>query len=181
MPYRLIKNMRLKKNKGGAGFTLVEILVGISIIITTSIIVVAILVSTFRTSSKTTSGDTVRQNGNYAITQFSKMIQFADSLGPDQACPLTSASDQSLIIMSSGVSRTLSCTNLSLDNQPLIDTNKVRIVTCSFTCTRSSAVDTPVIGINFSLKSQGTSLVTSNLPERNTVINFKTSIKMKNQ
>ena len=61
------------------GFSLIEILVGIAIIITATTVVLSIIVSTFRISNKTTTNSVIRQNGNYSINQVSRMLQFADS------------------------------------------------------------------------------------------------------
>lgn len=190
--------MKSKTNTGGAGFTLIEILVGISIIITASTIVIAILVSSFRTSSKTTASDIVRQNGNNAITQLSKMIQFANEfggvrVGPDpaqfiQSC--TTLTQQStdyyyVKIHIGNEDKIISCDDTSgilIDGKPLFDQKRVSLVSdsCKFTCSQKNSQETPVIGISFSLTS-GAVGSSSTLAEKNTVINFKTSVKMRNQ
>ena len=186
----------MKSNKKHTGFTLVEILIGISIIITASTIVIAILVSSFRTSSKTTAGDIVRQNGNNAIIQLSKTIQFADgfrgvSVVPDPTKYITScvASGSQpyyyLKILIGNEEKTISCDDTSgilMDDNPLFDQNRVSLVpdSCKFTCSQKNSNETPVIGINFSLNS-GTSDSSSTLPEKKTTIHFKTRIKMSNK
>lgn len=194
MLYRFITNMKSSKNI--LGFTLVEILVGISIIITASTIVIAILVSSFRTSSKTTSGDIVRQNGNNAITLLSKKIQFADGFGGvslvldptkyiTSCVALGSQSYNYLKILTGNEEKIISCDDtkgILIDDKPLFDQKRVSLVpgSCKFTCSQKDLKNTPVIGINFSLKS-GMSSASNALPEKNTTIDFKTSIKMRNQ
>ncbi len=64
----------IKKNKG---FTLIELLVVIAMIGIVASIALNIFTSTLRGGSKTTSIDNIRQNGNYVISQMSKMIAYA--------------------------------------------------------------------------------------------------------
>lgn len=192
MLYRFITNMKSKKNI--LGFTLIEILVGISIIITASTIVIAILVSSFRTSSKTTASDIVRQNGNNAITQLSKMIQFSDgfrgvsvdSTEYIESCVASGSQPYYYLkILIGNEEKIISCNNskgILINGEYLFDQKRVSLVSgsCKFSCSQKNLKETPVIGIDFSLMSS-LSDSSSTLPEKNTVINFKTSVKMRNQ
>ncbi|MCL5019483.1 MAG: prepilin-type N-terminal cleavage/methylation domain-containing protein [Patescibacteria group bacterium] len=62
-----------------SGYTLVELLAVIAIVVVVGVIVTGILISSLRGGSKSNVLDNVRQNGNDAITQMSKMIIYAQS------------------------------------------------------------------------------------------------------
>jgi type II secretory pathway pseudopilin PulG len=67
---------KYKKN----GYTLVELLVVIIVLVTVGVIISSILTSVLRSSNKSTNTENVRKNGNYAISQMSKMITYAQKL-----------------------------------------------------------------------------------------------------
>ena len=62
-----------------SGYTLIELLAVITIVVVVGVIVTGILISSLRGGSKSNVLDNVRQNGNDAITQMSKMIIYAQS------------------------------------------------------------------------------------------------------
>lgn len=176
----------MKKQLISAGFTLIEILVSISIVITTTTIIVAILSSSFRGISKSTISEDVRQNGNNAISRMSRSIQYAEgfrgaSIDDDTyepSCLLGAGKNYQYIkVLSGGQEIKLSCNNLSVDSSPLIDITKVKIVagTCSFKCTQTSD-SSPIIGISFDLSEASASV-----PEKSRTIHFSTTVKMRNQ
>lgn len=70
------KNEKLKINKG---FTLVELLVVMIVILAVGSVVVSVILSTLRGANKANSLDNVRRNGNYAVAQITKMIRYAQS------------------------------------------------------------------------------------------------------
>lgn len=178
------------KNKG---FSLIELLVGIAIIITATTIVLSIIVSSFRISSKTTSNSVIRQNGSYAMSQMSRMLQFADSFEgagdvdaatPDvQYQPLCSDSGDQynyLKIKYKGLQKVLSCTNsgIAIDGNSIIDsTGKISVVpdSCSFICSQTPGSG-PVIRIDFSLKYGSE----TSSPEKSANTDFSTTVKMRN-
>src|ERR1035437_2671426 len=70
----------MKKNQNfQRGYTLIELLAVISIVVVVGVIVAGILISSLRGGSKSNVLDNVRQNGDDAITQMSKMIIYAQS------------------------------------------------------------------------------------------------------
>lgn len=69
--------MSIKNNKG---FTLVELLVVMVVLLTVGTIIGVILFSAFRGANKTNTIIQVRQNGSYAIAQMEKTIRGAYSL-----------------------------------------------------------------------------------------------------
>ncbi len=68
----------IRNNKNG--YTLVELLAVIVVLVAVGTIIAAILTSVLRSSNKSASTESVRRNGNYAITQMSKMITYAQKL-----------------------------------------------------------------------------------------------------
>ena len=69
----------LEKVKSGAGFTLIEILVAMSVLLVIGSILISILISSLRGTNKVNSIDNVRRNGNYALEQMGKMIRYSQS------------------------------------------------------------------------------------------------------
>ena len=65
--------------KFNSGYTLVELLTVIVVVVVVGMIVATILVSSLRGSNKTTVINDVRDNGNTAITQISRAVEFAKS------------------------------------------------------------------------------------------------------
>ncbi len=61
------------------GYTLIELLAVMVVMIATGTIITSILVTTLRGGNKGNTTNNVRQNGNYVITQMTKMIAYARS------------------------------------------------------------------------------------------------------
>lgn len=74
-----IYNSELRIQNFQKGYTLIELLTVIAIVVVVGVIVTGILISSLRGGSKSNVLDNVRQNGNDAITQMSKMIIYAQS------------------------------------------------------------------------------------------------------
>lgn len=180
----------MNKIQNSDGFSLVEILVAIAIIITSTTVVLAILTSSFRTSNKSTSLEIVRQNGTNALNQITKTVSYADSfVGADSVstCPPSPGGSYKIIkvnVQEQGtlVKKTISCmdTDLrisdNLSDESLLSTQvSLEPASCSFTCTQDNETVSPVIGVSFTL-----SLATGNAPEKKASLNFSTSIKMRN-
>lgn len=169
------------------GFTLIEMLVATSIIITSTTIVVSILASSFRSVDKTSVSEDLRQSGNSAIGRMSRHIQFADSfqgVSDDGSfyyndCTGSASIDYSFVkVRSSGQIDTLSCLDLSITNESeapisLIDTNKLTVTNCKFTCSQGDN-SPPIISISFDLSRR-------NAPAGEEPVSFSTSAKMRNQ
>lgn len=71
----------MKNKKLQAGYTLIELLTVMIILVAVGTIITSILVSTLRSGDKSTTTNDIRQSGNYAIAQMSKMIAYAKSFG----------------------------------------------------------------------------------------------------
>ena len=171
------------------GITLIELLVAASIIITSTTVVLAIILSSFRGSNKINSNEKIRQNGNAAIAQMSRMLQFADSFdGASKngvnyvsVCPVAGDTYSYIRITYAKQTKILSCANdgIKINGVQIIDSQNVRVVpsSCSFVCDQDNLSIAPVIGINFDL-----ALINSgNAPEKSATLKFSTSVKMRNQ
>ena len=171
------------------GFTLVELLISIAIIITSATIVVMIITASYRSSNKTNTIDLVRQAGNLSLTQLTKMIQFADDFqsatddsGDEVAfCPVddgASAIDfKTIEIVSGGSVKSISCNDngsLSLNDRPLIDDNEYYMNGCRLTCSQKKYSESPIIGVSFKLYKEGYQA------ESGAGVSFTQKIKMRN-
>lgn len=194
----------MKKNQNfQRGYTLIELLAVISIVVVVGVIVAGILISSLRGGSKSNVLDNVRQNGDDAITQMSKMIIYAQSFNgistdkitftnnciqtiPPSPSPSPSPVQYKYIKITAfdGGTTVFGC-NSPIDIPPntiasnassLIDTSSVSVSSCYFTCSQTNFGQAPTIGINFTL-SQNTS---SSFAEKQATIPFQTSVTIRN-
>lgn len=178
--------------KNQKGYTLIELLAVMLVMITVGLIVATILVSALRGSSKTNTINTIRQNGNYAILQISKMLEFSQSFGGVSSDGSTYASDCTspttqytyIKIRSFDNGTTtffcdlpnskISSISATL-NASLINSGEVAMSQCYFTCSRNVTVP-PTIGINFTLSQKNANAIF----EKKETINFQTSVLLRN-
>lgn len=176
------------------GYTLIELLAVMVVFVVIGGIVLAIIFSTLRATNKANTLAYLRQNGNYAISQMVKMIRDAEKFdgvkinNGDLYGLLCQTQDYHFLKITSfdGGTTEFTCLPINLPSLPngkissnsalLIDTNTISVTTCSFTCSHTSASDSPIIGISFSL-SQGSD---SPFVEKKASIDFKTSVTMRN-
>lgn len=177
----------MKISKLESGFTLIEILAVIFVLSTIGVLVGAIVTSSFRGTNKTNTITTVRQNGFYAITQMTKMIQNARKLDNPSCVPLPSpapiSSYQAITITSAdGGQITFTCDTtgssptIFSNSASLLDTSAVSVNSCSFTCSQASVGDPPIIGISFELRQKRE----DSFFEQSASIPFQTSVVMRN-
>lgn len=175
--------MKNKKQIKSEGFSLVEVLIGAVIVISATVVVLSIIISSFRISSKTTASTVIRQNGNYALSQTSRMVQFAESFdgiicsgNTYTSCITARNSCSEVLITYNRASRRITCSGgLGIDGQSSVDTSKVTVTRCNFTCTQNID-ESPIIGIDFDLSIGNPGEVVENRSS----INFSTSVKMRN-
>lgn len=182
----MIKILNSKK-----GYTLIELLIVMVVLVTVGIIVAAIIVSSLRGTNKAKTLETIRKNGNYTIAQMSKMIEFAQSfqgVSSDGSiytvvCSTPSAQYKYIKITSfDNLRTTFVCdfsanpATISSNSASFIDTSEVVLASCYFTCQRTNISDLPVIGINFSLSQKSV----SSFFENKASSSFQTSVIMRN-
>lgn len=177
------------------GFTLVEVLISITIISVVSSLLVSVFVISLRTTSKINNLQIVRQNGSYVQTQMVKMLRFAqlfDGLSSDgttftPAClpPSTEPGtvekfDYIRFTSFDGGQTTFSCDaaggTIASNSASFFDTSILTVSGCSFSCTQISANTPYTIGITFTLsKRNALGLVEDAAPLR-----FQTAVTMRN-
>jgi len=182
------------------GFTLIELLVVILVIFSVGVLISSVLFSALRGTNKTNTIDTVRRNGNFAITQMSRMIRYAKSFNgvstdgtsyttncivtiPPSPTPTPTPVQYSYVRITSfdGGVTTFICNSSSIASQAstlvsLIDTQSVSITNCYFTCLQDSINSPPNIGVNFNLTQKGN----PQFFEKKDSVNFQTSVSIRN-
>lgn len=187
--------MRNSKSFYQRGFTLIEILVVVVVLMSTGIVIGAILFSSLRGASKANILTTAQQNGDYAMSQMVKTIRNAKSFGgvsiddPETNdtgwltdCSVDVSAQYRYIKITSPDSQEIeySCRNESIFFNAgfLIDENliKTKEGSCYFTCAQSNPTDSPTIGINFTLVQTGNTTSV----EKAVSLPFSTSVRMRN-
>lgn len=190
-----MKNILIVKK----GFTLIEFLTVTVVIASIGLVVVGILTSSLRGTNKTNIVNTVRQNGNQAVSQMTRMIEYAksfdgvslDGLNYTVDCvkaaviaptptPTPTQYKYLKITAFDGGEITYSCTvdSIASNSASLIDTQSVIAIQdkCWFTCAQDRTTSNPIIGIKFQLIQSVKSIFTENAAS----IPFDTSITFKN-
>lgn len=194
----------IKKNSfDNKGYTLVELLAVIVVMVVVGVIITGILVSSLRGGSKSNVLDNVTQNGNNAIVQMSKMISYAKNFNGISTDNITYTTNCTQVIPPSpsptptpvaykyikitafdGGTTVFGCNGPS-DSPPntiasnassLIDATSVAVSSCYFSCTQSGFGQIPTIGINFTLQQASA----SSFAEKTATVPFETSITMRN-
>lgn len=169
-----------------SGFTLVELLAVMIVLVTVGGIIFGVLYASLRGSNRANVLTDVQENGDYVLTEMGRVIRFAHAVEDPASCVLgptptpTTVSeitirnaDQTTITYScDGTSGTIASNGASL-----LDTQKVELTACSFTCSQNSVYETPTIGISFSLnKRNATEAVDNNAP-----LTFQTTVTLRNK
>lgn len=158
------------------GYTLVELLVGLTVILAVGSIVFAIFVAGLRGANKSTSIEAIRQNGSSALNQITRAVRNAKTFngvslggvssftascvmpnGPTppftqySAVSVTSFEDATDVYRCPSENETAVFKN----NSPLTD-ESVSVVpgSCYFTCVQTGVASAPSVGINFTLQNQ---------------------------
>lgn len=146
-----------KKMKDEKGFTLIEMLASIIVLIAVGTVLGATLFSTLRGATKTNSIEVVKQNGYFALVQMTKMLRNAERL--EDPYPCLDPTYLSITFTSpDGGQTTFTCdllstpATISSNGASLLDTTAVTLETCHFSCTQGLDTQIPSIGVSFSLK-----------------------------
>lgn len=169
------------------GFTLVEMLAVIIVLVTVGGIVFGVLFASLRGSNRATLLSDVQDNGDYALTEMARVIRFSQAVVTPDSCVLgptpTPISTTSITVRN--VDRSLvtySCTTgsngtIASNGANLIDTRAVKVTSCSFTCSQNSIYEAPTIGISFTLNKK----VTSSNVDSNAPVVFQTTVNLRNK
>ena len=190
----LISNLR-RKNEG---FTLVELLSSIIVLVAVGSVITGIITSSLRGTNKTTTIENIRQNGNYALAQMSKNIEYAqvfngfsnDNVNYVISCPFSLAPTPAPVTTNYNFVKVTplnsnaivyNCTSspptITANGSSLVDTNAVSLSTCTLSCIQTGSTDVPIIKIGFTLGPKNP----NNLVENSTPpILFETSLTIRN-
>ncbi len=185
-------------NLNERGYTLIELLAVMVVLIATGGIIVSIMISSLRGSNRAATVNDVRQNGNYTIGQMSKMISYAQSFDgvsidginfntncvvtvPPSPTPMPTPVPYTTIKITNFDRNqiTFSCTGgtISSNSASMIDTNNFSVSSCNFYCTQDSSSGSPIINIHFILSKANAGAFV----ESNASISFDTSITLRNK
>jgi len=176
----------VKKNRGfQSGFTLVEMLAVLAITGLVGTLMFQTLSSTLRGANKSDSIATIQQNGNFALSQMSRMIRYSVSLESPDSCysgptPTPMESNSITIRNVDNNTTTFSCDTssgaIASNSANMLNSSAVAVTACSFSCVQASPHDSPTMTISFTLnKKNGNDLVENNSP-----IHFQTSVVLRN-
>lgn len=163
------------KNKG---FSLIEILVVLSIFAVIAVIANQVFFSTLRGGSKSEATTLVKQEGNYTLSVIERGLQSAQSV--TTACTDPAASFSSIgYLDSTGTSASFSCQTgyIASGSAKLpLTTDRVTLVTnsCKFYCFKEGGVAT--VSAQFTLKRAGSGLTA----REQTQLDFKTRVLLRN-
>ncbi|HYM65201.1 MAG TPA: type II secretion system protein [Candidatus Sulfotelmatobacter sp.] len=188
----------MKKIKNSQkGYTLVELLAVIFILVSVGGIITSILITSLRGSNRVTTVNEVRQNGNYIIGQMSKMISYARNFDgvstdginyttdctvqiPPSPTPTPEPVSYSYIKITSfdGGDTVFSCSPnaIASNGADLIYTANLNVSSCNIYCSQEGISGTPVINIQFTLTKINSGLFVEN----QTTIPFDTSVVLRN-
>lgn len=164
------------------GFTLVELLVVLAIFLTVGGVIISVLYISLRGSNKAEVVTSIKQNGDFALSQMVKSIRFAGSLNSPSSCvPSQSASSITITSISDGAQTTYSCPAnandpITSNSAALVDTNAVSVSNCSFVCSQATVNDPPRVTIQFTLSAK----TTNALQENTTSLPFQSSVILRN-
>jgi len=204
MPSRISRDggQVIRKSKG---FTLVELLASVVVLVAVGSVIAGIISSSLRGANKTNTIENIRQNGNYALNQMSKDIKYAqpfdgkntglsnnDGVTYDTSCIFslnptpTPSTPYSVITVKSAnnIVTKYNCSGsttldsiLTANEAPLIDTNSVSLISCSLSCIQNKPTDIPIIKVSFSI---GPKTANGLVENSNPPIVFETSVVMRN-
>ncbi|MBI4091695.1 MAG: prepilin-type N-terminal cleavage/methylation domain-containing protein [Candidatus Levybacteria bacterium] len=168
------------------GYTIIELLAVISILVILTGIISGILYSTLHGSSKTKITSEVTQNGNYAISILTNIMSSSTSVtkigGVEiQDCTANPTGTSISLKNINGDEYNISCSgnNISSGSTSLINTDQVQIRanSCQFYCNQKAAdpYAVPILGIEFIIEDKSAELF-----ENRSSSLFKTSVSMRN-
>ncbi len=146
-----------KKFSPQRGFTLIELLSATAIFVVIGTIAVSIIFFTLRGSKKADLSQTVRKNGDIALSQMARTLRYSLSVDSPSCIPSNSSSAITVTSLRNEKT-TFSCSAIAnaiaANGVSFIDTKTVSVGNCSFVCRQQSNLDTPAVTIKFTLTSK---------------------------
>jgi prepilin-type N-terminal cleavage/methylation domain-containing protein len=187
----MTKQHRLPYNQ--KGMSLIELLVSLLIVTTISSVALGIIWISLRSTVKVNNMNLIRQNGNFAITQMTKTLQYSrkfDGVSTDGVTYVMTCQDPaSATLQSYSHVRVTSQSNTPIilgclttpstvasNSASLLNTAVYTVSSCKFTCTQAD-VDSPyTIGIEFTIKK----IIGGNLFDDPAPVTFQSSATIRN-
>lgn len=184
----------LKSDKlHNSGFTLVELLVTLFIVTTVSLLSIGIVWISLKSTVKLHNQNLIRQNGNSAMLQMIKMLQFARVFQGvsinGTTFDLTCQKPGSLPVSAYNYVRftsadegetTFACLlspqTISSNSASLIDANLFKVTNCSFSCTQSAPDSPYTVGIKYNIEKK----VAGNIFDEPMPLTFQNSATIRN-
>lgn len=155
------------------GFTLIEILVVISVLAIIMVIGSSSFFNLLKGSTKTRTANLVKQNGDYALAVMERMIRNAQDI---DAANCTLGMDEITIVNPDGKSTVFSCIDNPISsNSAKLISDQVIVDDCLFDCQDGGYFDPDVVTIDFTLSTGDPTQ-----PEEYTTVNFKTTVVLRN-
>lgn len=176
--------LKTKKLNSKQGYTIVELLAVVSILVIISGIISGILYSTLRGTGKTRINTEVSQSGAYALSVFTNAVVDSGSVTQindvDISDCTASPSGTSVTLRRlDGATTKFSCTNntINKDDVSIVNNNIVSISNCSFTCKQKTddSYSIPSVDISFTVSQKAGKFV-----ELIGTSTFNTSVTMRN-
>jgi prepilin-type N-terminal cleavage/methylation domain-containing protein len=146
-------------NKHASGFSLIEILVVITIFAVLGIIVTSSVVLTLQGTRKSESLIKVRENLNYSLAVIERNIRNANSI---PVCPEASTTAINYLDQY-GNPASFSCANTGLEDSYIasgssrLTSNAIKLVSCSFVCIPSDSSTPPLVTIDLTVEDASAS------------------------
>ncbi|CAN5157620.1 hypothetical protein BH11PAT1_BH11PAT1_3130 [soil metagenome] len=186
----------MKQKINFAGFTIIELLVVIILLMTIGGLVGGIFFVSLRSANKSNKIAIVRQNGNAALTQMSRKIRYATDIsfastdGTPLGCVSSPPLPQSMITTNlkadgSSIEDIFSCpvidpatsNAITMGGIAITDAEVSKIMACSFSCTpQATGSKTVTIQFDMADNNGGTGVFERSVA----AIHFETSITMRN-
>ncbi len=160
------------------GFTIIEVLVTMSVIVVIGTIIGGILVTTLRGSTKATVVSNVKQNGDNAITEMSREIRSAAAINL-MPCGNPSPVVQKITVTQiDNTQTTFDCSGntIKANGTSLLDTSTTQLTSCSIICSQKSSADVPIVQIQFNLQQSNSGAA----EEQTATVPFQTSVVLRN-
>jgi type II secretory pathway pseudopilin PulG len=171
------------------GYTLVELITAVGIIVIVSGMIAGVLYSTLRDGNKTKVTNDVSQNGNYALSVISNTILNSASItqvGATQISDCTASPTGTSIYLeqSDGLQIEFACMDDSIASISgdlttyLVNNNLVKVSSCNFKCRQSNGnpYALPIVDVSFTVSQKNADATSENKASTS----VSTSVTMRN-
>lgn len=178
---------RVDQGKINGGYTLIELVVVMALLIIVGSLIVGILYSTIRGTAKSRITNDLGQNGNYALSVITDIVLNSQNFTSITdlsstvytSCTPVGISGKSITVMGfDGGVTNISCTGSTIasNSASLLDTSRVIVNSCTFTCVQEDSYSPPRIDVTFQLRNaNGSSSDTQG------IVTFNTSLSLRNK